>query len=92
MNFNPITKSSRQVLVNLYTTTSQIFSQIRLSGIEISFPEKIIILAKNDKKRSESAKNGKNRVFLFLFEIHPYFAPFSPKKILYTALVQKISF
>ena len=45
-------------------------------------------MTKNAKNRRKMAKMTK----FFLFEIHPYFAPFSPKKILYTGLVKKISF
>jgi hypothetical protein len=52
----------------------------------------IRILPENRKKRQKTAKNSKNHKKLFLFETHPYFPPFSPRMILYTSLVQKISF
>ena len=50
------------------------------------------ILPENRKKRQKTAKNGKNHEILFLFETHQYLPPFSPRMILYTSLVQKISF
>ena len=48
------------------------------------------------RKSEKTPKNGekwqKSRNFFFIRETHQYLPPFSPRMILYTSLVQKISF
>ena len=50
------------------------------------------ILPENRKKTPKNGEKWQKSRNLFLFETHQYLPPFSPRMILYTSLVQKISF